>query len=155
MNKEKKIIIATDHRGFVLKEYLKTKSIFCYETHTFFVEWVDVGAFTPERSDYPEFAHRALNAMHEKETDGAILLCGSGNGMAIAANRYTRIFACVAWSAQVAQQAKEDDNCNVLVIPADYVTQKEIMKIISFWLLAEFKGGRYAERLAFIDDLSQ
>ena len=89
--------------------------------------------------------------MHEGHVDGVVLLCGSGNGMAIAANRFKGVFACVAWNADVARVAKQDDNCNVLVIPADYIQQEEITEIISSWLNATFKGGRYAERLALID----
>ncbi len=147
MNQDKKIVIATDHRGFALKEYLKTVSTVAREKDNFFISWIDVGAFTSERSDYPVFAHAAITKMHQESVDGVVLLCGSGNGMAIAANRFKGVFACIAWNPQVAAQAKEDDNCNVLVIPADYVTQKEIIKIISFWLSSEFKGGRYAERL--------
>jgi ribose 5-phosphate isomerase B len=153
MNHNKKIVIATDHRGFALKEYLKTVPTIEYEENNFSISWVDVGAFSSERSDYPIFAQHAIQKMHQESVDGAILLCGSGNGMAIAANRFKGVFACVAWNPEVARQAKEDDNCNVLVIPADYVTQKEIIFIISFWLQAEFKGGRYAERLTSIDSV--
>ncbi len=137
----KKIILGSDHRGFELKEYIKSLPGL----------WLDIGAFTAERSDYPLFAHQAIQQMHQDKIEGAILLCGSGNGMAIAANRFKGVFACVAWKAMIAQKAKEDDNCNVLVIPADYVTQQETKEIISCWLNAEFKGGRYAERLALID----
>ncbi len=151
MEYNKKIVIATDHRGFALKEYLKTLQTVSCDTNSFSISWIDVGAFTPERSDYPIFAQYAIQKMHEDAVDGIVLLCGSGNGMAIAANRFKGVFACVAWNPQVATQAKEDDNCNVLVIPADYVTQKEIIFIISFWLNAQFKGGRYAERLECID----
>ncbi len=138
----KKIIIASDHRGFELKEFLKLDSS---------IVWLDVGAFTAARSDYPVFALAAIKKMHEGHVDGVVLLCGSGNGMAIAANRFKGVFACVAWNADVARVAKQDDNCNVLVIPADYIQQEEITEIISSWLNATFKGGRYAERLALID----
>lgn len=151
MNLNKKIILATDHRGFALKEYLKTVQSVPVHDKSLLVSWIDVGAFEPERSDYPVFAHAAVQRMHQESVDGAILLCGSGNGMAIAANRFKGIFACVAWNSQLARQAKEDDNCNMLVIPADVVNQEEMLEIISSWLDAHFKGGRYAQRLALID----
>jgi len=153
MKYNKKIVIATDHRGFALKEYLKTVPNISCDKNNFSISWIDVGAFTSERSDYPIFAHAAIQKIHQEAIDGVVLLCGSGNGMAIAANRFKGVFACVAWNPQVAAQAKEDDNCNVLVIPADYVTEKEIIFIISFWLNAQFKGGRYAERLDLIDKI--
>ena len=142
-----KLILATDHRGFLLKEYLKTLTHVNQQA----VTWVDVGAFTADRSDYPIFAHAAIQEFHTRGADGIILLCGSGNGMAIVANRSAHIYACVAWNASIAMLAKTDDNCNALVIPADVITQQEITQIISCWLSAPFKGGRYARRLALID----
>lgn len=150
MNQNKKIVIAADHRGYALKEYLKTVTQLS-GNNNFSISWIDVGAFTPERSDYPIFAHAVIEKMHQESIDLAVLLCASGNGMAIAANRFKGIFACVAWNKHVAASAKEDDNCNVLVIPADYVIQKEIIFIIYFWLDAQFKGGRYQQRLDLID----
>lgn len=151
MNTNKKIVIATDHRGYAFKEYIKSITRFSCNGVSTEVTWLDVGALSAERSDYPVFAQQAIKKMHQDNIDKAILLCGSGNGMAIAANRFKGIFACVAWSGQVAQMAKEDDNCNVLVLPADYIQQEEITEIISSWLCSEFKSGRYAERLALID----
>ncbi len=151
MEQGKKIIIASDHRGFDLKEYLKSVSKFSCDGVISHVSWVDVGAFSSERSDYPIFALQAIQKMHQEPIDGVVLLCGSGNGMGIAANRFKGVFACIVWNALVAKQAKEDDNCNVLVIPSDYIKKQDSIDILSCWLCSEFKGGRYADRLALID----
>ncbi len=150
MESIKKIVVASDHRGFELKEYLIHRDP-PLQTIKERIVWLDVGAFTNERSDYPHFAHQAIKKLTQDSLDRAILFCGSGNGMAITANRFKGIFACVAWNPVTACQAQEDDNCNVLVIPADYVSQAEMLDIVSAWLNASFKGGRYAERLALID----
>lgn len=139
----KKIAIGTDHRGFSHKEYLIKN---CGD-----IQWIDVGAFDTERSDYPIFARRAVNLVLTHSVSAAVLLCGSGSGMAIAANRFTGIYAAVAWSPQVACAAKEDDAVNVLVIPADYVSQEEAQCIVVAWHKTPFKGGRYADRISMID----
>jgi ribose 5-phosphate isomerase B len=80
-------------------------------------------------------------------------LCGSGVGMSIAANRHPGIFAALAWNQEVARQCKEDDNANVLVLPADFISEDQMMGIIMAWLGARFKGGRYQERIKMIDKL--
>lgn len=149
MQKQLILIIAADHRGFHMKHVIKER--FELPEHT--ITWIDVGAFDAERSDYPVFAHDAIVKMHEHPTAHTIMICGTGIGMAIAANRYKGIYAAVTWNAEVARLAKEDDNANVLVLPADYVSEQEGFECITAWLKAEFKHGRYAQRLVLIDQL--
>ena len=136
------IALGADHRGFVLKKKLLD------EMALFFV---DCGAFSADRSDYPIFAQAVVAKILEKEAGAGILLCGTGAGMAMAANRTKGIRAAVAWNEEIAQRVKEEDNCNVLVLPADYVTPVEAQDIVSAWLGATFKEGRYAKRLGLID----
>jgi ribose 5-phosphate isomerase B len=140
-----KIAIGADHRGFLLKEQLKKQLPN--------IEWIDVGASTQERSDYPIFVRAACELMRSGRVEHAVLLCGSGVGMSIAANRYKGIFAALVWSAQLARMAKEDDNVNVLVFAADITPADEVIASINAWLQASFKGGQYAQRLAMIDSL--
>jgi len=142
-----KIGIGTDHRGFAYKEVVKLD----VSWGDFAIEWHDVGAYSDERTDYPIYAHKAVQALQKKEIQYAVLLCGSGVGMAIAANRFPNIYAAVAWNSDVARAAKADDNVNVLCIPADYVTLEQTREIIQAWLAASFKGGRYQRRLEMID----
>jgi len=139
-----KISIGADHRGFVHKEFIKQ--------NISLVEWIDVGTYNQERTDYPVFVDKVINLIIMHKADVGILICGSGGGMAIAANRYKNIYAVVAWDIQSAQRCKQDDNANILVLPADFISLEESVEIIHEWLGRKFKGGRYAERLAMIDE---
>lgn len=135
--------IGADHRGFAHKEYIK-KAI----TE---MQWQDVGAYDNQRSDYPFFAQQACELLLHTKVHGGVLLCGSGIGMAIAANRYKKIYAGLVWNVEVAKQAKEDDNVNILVIPSDYVSAEKAVAMIYAWHDTIFKGDRYQERITMID----
>jgi ribose 5-phosphate isomerase B len=139
-----KISIGADHRGFPLKS-----EIIAYFTQ---VEWLDVGTNSAERTDYPLYAKRVCKEVLGGNTQAGILVCGSGVGVSIAANRFKGIYAALCWNRAVAQIAKEDDKANVLVIPADFVSTPEAFAIVKAWLDATFKGGRYQERLTMIDE---
>ena len=142
-----KIAIGSDHRGYEFKEYIKGVA----QHPSRLIVWNDVGAYDEERSDYPEFAISAAKLFLDKEVECAILLCGTGIGMAIAANRYKGIYAGVAFTEAVAKSAKEDDNVNFLVLPADYLTDLEALACVNSWLKATFKGERYEKRIKMID----
>jgi ribose 5-phosphate isomerase B len=139
--------LGTDHRGFSLKNWLQESFVFQPKT----IVWQDFGAYTAERSDYPEFAKKVSQALLEKKIDYGILLCGSGVGMAIAANRFKGIYAGLVWNAEIARLAKQDDNINILVIPADFVSIHELDAMVRAWLSTEFNNGRYQKRLESID----
>ena len=145
------IAIGTDHRGFAYKEQLKLLD----ESGDYAINWQDKGCFSAERTDYPPFGQAVAQALLNHEAHFGVLLCGSGIGMAIAANRYPSIYAGVAWNSTVAQKAREDDHVNILVIPADYITQEQLISIFEAWLLASPKPGRYADRLAMIDAMAE
>ncbi len=142
-----RIALGADHRGFALKELLRQKSAFGQHT----IVWHDEGTYSPERTDYPLFAHKVIERLLNSEVDLAILTCGSGIGESIAANRFTKVYAGLVWQPEVARMAKEDDNVNVLILPADYITIDTAIACIEAWLSATFKGGRYQERLAMIE----
>ncbi len=138
-----KICIGSDHRGFELKENI----IEFYKNY----EWIDVGTDSSEVTDYPLYAQAVCAAILEKKVDSGILLCGSGIGISIAANRFKGIYAALCWSPEVARLAKEDDNVNVLVLPADFISLSQAVSCIDIWQKTAFKGGRYAKRLNLID----
>lgn len=142
-----KIALGADHRGFKLKEFLRKKS----QLAGIPIIWIDMGAYDDQRSDYPLFVNKVCADIINHKANAGILLCGSGVGMSIAANRYPGIHAALVWNEAVARMSKEDDNANVLVLPADFISQEEVCIIITAWLKARFKGGRYQERLAMID----
>lgn len=141
-----KIALGADHRGFMHKNYI----INYFEQHSSY-SFIDVGTHDHERTDYPIYAHKVVELMLSGQVQQGILLCGSGIGMAISANRHKGIRAGVVWNDRVAKMAKEDDNVNVLVLPSDYISHEHLIPLIDSWFYAEFKGGRYAERIAMLD----
>lgn len=138
-----RIAIGADHRGFYLKEFLKEKLSE--------IVWEDVGCFSTETCDYPLFARLVVQAVREKRVDYGIVLCGTGIGMSIAANRYSGVYAGLVWHEDVARRAKEEDNVNVLVLPSDYLAPDQAMACVQSWINAGFKEGHYRERLKQID----
>ncbi|HEV2916387.1 MAG TPA: RpiB/LacA/LacB family sugar-phosphate isomerase [Candidatus Babeliales bacterium] len=140
-----KIAIGADHRGFLQKEYIRS----IMQPYV----WYDVGAYTIERSDYPIFSQKVCEYVLSSRAERGVLLCGTGVGMAIAANRYTKIYAAVAWNIEVAIKSREDDWSNVLVLPSDYITNDQAIAIIDAWLQAKPRTGRYQDRIAMIDAL--
>jgi len=139
-----KISIGADHRGF----QLKAEIIKHFSDHT----WLDVGAHSADRTDYPIFAHEVCKNIIAGKTEYGILLCGSGIGIAMAANRFKGIYAGLCWNEEIARLAKQDDGTNVLVLPADFVSTHQAFSIIKAWLDADFKGGVYQKRLEMIEN---
>ncbi len=145
----KNIVIGADHRGYALKEYL----ISCDEIGDCHISWIDVGTDGNDRADYPKYAEEAIDVLLSGDAELGILLCGTGVGMSIAANRFRHIYASLAWNEEVAQRAREEDNANVLVLPADYLDTFETMRIVHAWLQATFHGERYQYRIEQLDSL--
>jgi ribose 5-phosphate isomerase B len=141
-----KIAIGADHRGFKHKEYIRSMM----QDYM----WLDVGAYDEERSDYPLFAQRVCEAMRgAHDVDFGILICATGVGMAVAANRYAKIYAALAWNIEVAVLSRQHDASNILVLPSDYVLEQEAVVMIQAWLATAVSGERYQERIAMIDEL--
>jgi ribose 5-phosphate isomerase B len=139
-----KITIGADHRGFLLKSNI----IEHLDEH----EWLDVGCYSEQRTDYPLFSKRVCEDIINGVADCGILICGSGIGMSIAANRYHGIYAALVWNTELARMAKEDDGANVLVLPAGFVSNELALEMIDIWLKADFKEGIYQRRLEMIDE---
>ena len=140
-----KIAIGSDHAGFELKqvviEYLKTK-------HT---EIIDKGCYSLERADYPDYAHAVSLAVLNKEVDFGILMCGSGNGINISANKHNGIRAALCWNAEIAALARQHNDANILTLPARFISIEEAKKCIDAFLTEKFEGGRHADRINKID----
>lgn len=141
------IAIGSDHGGYKLKEeikkYFDEKGI----------EYRDFGTDSEERTDYPIYAKKVAQAVQSKECEGGILLCRSGYGMTVVANKFKGIRAASISNEEAAKFAKADDDINVITLGGDYLTINEVICIIRNWLATEFKGGRYAERLEMINDI--
>jgi ribose 5-phosphate isomerase B len=139
------IPIGADHAGFELKGKLVA------ELAKLGYAPVDIGTHSAEPTDYPDYAHALAEKVARGEVSRGVLLCGSGLGMAYAANRHHGVRAAVAWNPEVARLAREHNDANVLVLPARFVSEPEGIEILKTWLETPFAGGRHARRVAKID----
>lgn len=139
------IPIATDHAGFKLKEKLKNE----LEKMGYVVQ--DLGADSLEPSDYPDFAHPLAREVSSGQVKRGILLCGSGIGVDIVANRYPHVRAALAWKPEIAELSRRHNDSNVLVIPARFVSEDDAVEMVKRWLRTDFEGGRHARRVDKID----
>ncbi|MCA9329716.1 RpiB/LacA/LacB family sugar-phosphate isomerase [Candidatus Saccharibacteria bacterium] len=146
------IYIGADHHGHILRQYiadyLRELDHHVYDQSNHKLD--------PE-DDYPIFASRvAKNILSNNDLNArGILLCGSGQGIMIAANRYKGIRACLGYNIQTVQAARNDDDCNVLVLPADYLKQEQVKQIIDAFLNTDFiPNERYIRRIKQIDELT-
>ena len=141
-----RIPIASDHAGFEMKEKLeKVLKDLGYEVE-------DLGTHSPASTDYPDYAHPLAAKIENGEAQRGVLLCGTGNGMAYAANRHHGVRAALAWSPDIAKLAREHNNANVLVLPARFVSEEDGVAILKSFLDTPFEGGRHERRVAKIDD---
>jgi ribose 5-phosphate isomerase B len=138
------IAIGGDHAGFSYKQemiaFLKD------EGH----EVKDFGPFSEDSCDYPDFAHPVANSVECGEVHFGILICGSANGVAIAANKHQGIRAAVAWKRELAELARHHNNANVLCLPARFITIEEAKEFAFAFLHAAFDGGRHETRVSKI-----
>ena len=139
-----KISIGADHRGYALKQQL----ISHFSQYT----WLDRGTASIDRCDYPCYAAAVATDVQSGATEWGVLLCGSGVGMSIAANRYRGVYAALCWNTDIARLAKEKDGSNVLVLPADFVSHDQAIAMVETWLNSRFEAGVYAHRLEMIEN---
>ena len=136
-----KLAIGCDHAGFELKEILKT-----YLAEKGF-ELVDKGTYSLNSVDYPDFAHAVSIALEKGEVGIGILICGSGNGISMAANKHAGIRAALCWKIEIASLARLHNNANILSLPARFISVEEAKDIVDTFLSTDFEGGRHANRV--------
>jgi ribose 5-phosphate isomerase B len=140
-----KIFIGSDHAGFELKEkirkYLSAKKI----------EIIDCGCFSEERADYPDYAHKVANSVLAEKNTLGILLCGSGNGINITANKHGGIRSALCWMPEIASMARQHNNANIMALPARYIAEDVVFKCVDAYLAASFEGGRHQDRINKIE----
>lgn len=141
--------IGSDHGGYKLKEEIKKY------LEEIGIEYKDFGTYNDERTDYPIYAKKVAEAVSCKECEKGILVCRSGHGMAVVANKFRGIRAANLASEEEARLAKADDDINVITIGGDYVETNEAIRIIRAWIATEFKGGRYEERIEMINEIEK
>jgi ribose 5-phosphate isomerase B len=135
------IAIGGDHAGFTYKSMLK--GVLEELGH----QIQDYGPHSDASVDYPDHVHPLAQAVAKKEADLGILICGSGNGVAITANKHRHIRAALCWLPELAKLAREHNNANVLCIPARFVTEDMAKEMVRIFLSTEFEGGRHQTRV--------
>lgn len=136
-----KIAIGGDHAGFTYKNLIKEQ--LAAAGH----EVTDFGPGSDASVDYPDHVHPLARAVVNKDADFGILICGSGNGVAMTANKYQEIRAALCWKTELAKLAREHNNANVLCIPARFVSEQEASDMVQVFLATDFEGGRHQNRV--------
>ncbi|MFC5271031.1 ribose 5-phosphate isomerase B [Adhaeribacter terreus] len=136
-----KIAIGGDHAGFEYKKLL-TKQLE-EKGH----EVKDFGPFSDASVDYPDHVHPLAKAINEKEFNFGILICGSGNGVAMTANKYPQVRAALCWLPELAKLSREHNNANILCIPARFVSEEMASEMTKLFLETDFEGGRHENRV--------
>jgi len=138
---KKKVFIASDHAGFKLKEEI-------LKVNKDLID--DLGTDSMERVDYPDFAKSLIKNMQNNKESMGILICGTGNGMAIAANRHLNIRAGLVFNAEITKLIREHNNANVLVLPGRFIDIQEALKCVDIFLSTKFESGRHKKRIDMI-----
>ncbi len=140
-----KIALAADHAGYEEKEKVKRT------LDELGVEYTDMGTTSTDSVDYPDYARKVAEAVAGGEYEQGVLVCGSGTGMAIAANKVHGVRAAVAWNPDIARLAREHNDANVLSLAARFTPDDQVREILKAWFEADFEGGRHATRVEKIE----
>lgn len=144
-----KIALAADHAGFEEKEKIK-KTL-----DEIGVAYTDMGTDSCDSVDYPDYARKVGEAVASGKYDQGLLVCGSGTGMAIAANKVPGVRAAVAWNETIARLARQHNDANVLSLPARFSTEGEMAKIVKAFFTTDFEGGRHERRVEKIEKIEK
>ena len=136
-----KISIGNDHAGtaykFAISEYLKFRNIEVYNH----------GTDNEESADYPDFVHPVAKDVEEKKVDFGIIICGSGNGASMTANKHQGVRCALCWTQEIVELAREHNDANILSIPARYTSEAQALEMVEIFLNTEFAGGRHSRRV--------
>lgn len=139
-----KIAIGSDHAGYVYKEklvkYLTDKSF----------EVQDFGTFSTDSVDFPDFAHPTAEAVETGKAEFGILLCGSGQGVNITANKHQGVRSALCWNTDIARLSRQHNNANIIALPARFVSYEYAVEMINVFLETKFEGGRHENRVGKI-----
>ena len=140
----KELLIAADHAGFETKEYIKQQLV--KDGYTF----KDFGTFSTESMDYPDVVHPLATLINQGEYPMGIVICGSGNGVNMTANKYPNVRSALCWNTELAALARQHNNANVLALPARFIDKELALNIAKTFLTSSFEGGRHERRIAKI-----
>ena len=137
----KKVCIASDHAGFKLKDFIKD---FLINKN---ISIIDLGPINEDSVDYPDYAKKVSNRVKSKKSDVGILVCGSGTGMAISANKTKKIRAAVCYNLRSTRLSRQHNNANIIAIGSRLTKKKTALKLVSIFLETKFEGGRHLRRV--------
>tara|TARA_B100002052_G_scaffold157283_1_gene143350 strand:+ start:1785 stop:2210 length:426 start_codon:yes stop_codon:yes gene_type:complete len=137
----KKIIIASDHAGYSLKEYLKTSLIKKK------IKIHDVGPKTPKKVDYPDYAHKLSKILKKNSKFIGVLICGSGQGMIMTANKHKNVRAALCYDAKSTKLSRLHNDANVITLGSRLISKKNAIKYLNIFLKTDFEGGRHKKRI--------
>jgi ribose 5-phosphate isomerase B len=135
------IAIGSDHAGFELKEFLKDYLL------NKNINIKDFGPDSDARADYADYAHPVANCVENNTDYLGILICGSGNGINMTANKHQAIRSALCWNAEIAELSRLHNNANILVLPARFITKEEAIKCVDIFFNTLFEGGRHTDRV--------
>lgn len=138
---ELRIALASDHAGYELKQtviaYLTQKGALIH----------DFGCYSTDSCDYPDFAHPCAEAVEKGDYDYGVIICSTGNGICMTANKHQHIRAALCWDVPLAQLARQHNNANILALPAKFVPQQKALSILDMFFTTDFEGGRHQRRI--------
>ncbi len=135
------IEIGCDHAGFELKELIKKHLV----NNGFTVN--DHGAYSADSVDYPDLAHSVSKSLLNNTQNLGVLICGSGNGINMTANKYSHVRSALCWTPEIAQLARSHNNANIIALPARFISTVDAIKAIDLFLSTTFEGGRHQNRI--------
>ncbi|NLN96154.1 MAG: ribose 5-phosphate isomerase B [Bacteroidales bacterium] len=142
-----KVALGSDHAGYNLKldviKWLIAKDI----------EFYDFGTFSDDRADYPDFAHTVAKNVNDHKFDAGILICGSGNGVCMTANKYVHVRAALCWNVELTRLARLHNDANILCLPGRFIKTEEALKCVETFLTTNFEGGRHTIRVKKISNI--
>ena len=140
-----KILIGNDHAGYSLKLSIIKNLEDKYE-------FFDKGSYSDESVDYPDYASIIAKEIQSEKGDLGIIICGTGNGVCMTANKFKGIRAAICWNEEIAKLAKQHNNANIICIPSRFIKVEEAMKIIESFIMEKFEGGRHERRIKKINE---
>lgn len=139
----RKIAIACDHAGFEYKEFLKKELSAKFEI-------TDYGTHSADSVDYPDFVHPAASSVENGENEFGVLICGSGQGVQLSANKHQGIRCALCWMPELGALARQHNNCNMVAVPARFISKELALEIVETFLSTDFEGGRHEGRVSKI-----
>ncbi len=148
MANSEKIIIGSDHGGYELKEFIKS------ELDKKGIPFEDIGTDSPDSVDYPNYGAKVARAIVNGEYQRGILICGTGIGISITANRFKGVRAALCCTVEMARLSREHNNANILALGERTTSPEDAAAILETWLTTSFEGGRHERRVGLMDELA-